>query len=96
MGETPIWVAVSHEPSIECCSVPGNCHAIEGESKGLGKLRCQAVRTVIIERTICKPWIGNLHASEFVDIIAIMQSYCMVLVNSGILRIKYYLAITPR
>ncbi len=26
VGETPAWVAVSHELSIECCSVSGNRH----------------------------------------------------------------------
>jgi hypothetical protein len=38
----------------------------------------------------------KIDASELVDIIGIMQSYCMVLINGGILRVKYYLAITPR
>jgi hypothetical protein len=38
----------------------------------------------------------KIDASEFEDSIDIMQCYCMVLINGGILRVKYYLAITPR
>ena len=47
-------------------------------------------------------WLGRIQlstkmdASEFVVIIGIMQSYCMVLINGGILRIRFSFAITPR
>ena len=58
------WLTMRSVSTTKECnsqkSASGISLTIEGESKGLGQLRCQAVRTVTIGRTIRLRRIGNL------------------------------------